>query len=177
MFRIQSTGFFRRKNRLVSPSILEQVDFHKVADRLGVTPFKARKIGFVAARTAQEPEVVQTCWDGKETTNTARAGDWIVTNVTPDRKILRDRTDHANTYVIKAETFDSLYERTTGANEFGQLFKARNQVDAVYLSGGFDILAPWGQKQIAKAGYLLSSGHDVYGDNSNTFDATYEVVH
>ena len=177
MFEIESTGFFRRKSRLVAPAMLDQCDFYDIAHRLGVTPFKARKIGFVAARKAERFETIHTQWDGDETTNSAQPDDWIVTNLSPAHKVLRDKSGHENTYVIKAETFPLLYESINGANEYGQFFKAKNLVDAVYLSGGFDILGPWGQKQVAGAGYLLSSGPDVYGNNSSTFDATYEVVH
>ena len=115
MFNIQSKGFFRRKNRLVAPTKLEPADFYKVADRIGVTPFKARKIGFVAARKAAQIETVQTRWDGKETTNSARPGDWIVTNLSPAHEVIHDKTGHENTYVIRAETFPSLYDAELAA--------------------------------------------------------------
>ena len=177
MFNIESNGIFRRKHRLVAPTKLERADFYKVADSIGVTPLKARKIGYVAARRAEQAEQILTESDGKETTNSARPGDWIVTNLSPNHEVVRDKSGRENTYVIKAESFPSLYDSVAGANEFGQFFFAKNLVEAVYLSGGFDILAPWGQKQIADVGYLLSSGHDVYGNNASTFDATYEVVH
>ena len=177
MFKIETRGFFRRKKRLVAPTKLAPADFYKVAKSIGVTPLKARKIGYVAARKAEQAETIQTLSDGNETINSAKPGDWIVTNLSPDRVVIRDKSGRENTYVIKAETFPSLYDSIAGKNEFGQLFKAKNRVDAVYLSGGFDILAPWGQKQIADVGYLLSSGHDVYGNNASTFDATYEIIH
>jgi hypothetical protein len=41
----------------------------------------ARKTGYAAARMAAEIETVETLWNGKETVNTARPGDWIVTNL------------------------------------------------------------------------------------------------
>jgi hypothetical protein len=91
--------------------------------------------------------------------------------------VLRDNKGNENTYVVRSGTFPSLYEPVGGQNEFGQIFKATNTVDAIYLSGGFDILAPWGEKQIAGEGYLLWNGRDVYGNNAETFDATYEVIH
>jgi hypothetical protein len=49
-------------------------------------------------------------------------------------------------------------------------------VDALHLSGGFDIVAPWGERQTAPDGYLILSGRQVYGNNAETFAATYEVV-
>jgi hypothetical protein len=177
MFTIESAGIFRRKQRLVAPNQLVEAEFRKVADRIGRKAFKARKLGLIAARKAVEAETVETRWDSKETTNTARPGDWIVTNLSPKGKVLRDGEGNQNTYVVEADTFSGLYEPVGGQNTFGQIFKAKNTVDAVYLSGGFDILAPWGEKQTAREGYLLLNGKDVYGNNAKTFDATYEAVH
>ena len=177
MFTIESAGILRRKKRLVAPSQLAEAEFRKVADQIGRKAFKARKLGLVAARKAVEAETIETRWDGKETTNTARPGDWIVTNLSPQRKVLRDSKGSENTYVVEADTFPNLYDPVGGQNKFGQIFKAKNTVDAVYLSGGFDILAPWGEKQTAREGYLLLNGNDVYGNNAKTFDATYEVIH
>ena len=75
MFNLESRGIFRKKHRLVAPTKLERADFYKVADSIGVTPLKARKVGFVAARKAEHAEQIQTEADGKETTNSARPGD------------------------------------------------------------------------------------------------------
>lgn len=177
MFTIESTGIFRKRNRLVSTTKLTDVDFRRVAERIGSKPFKARKIGFVAARKAEQEETIDTWLDGKETTATAQPGDWVVTNLSPDSEILRDKDGRENTYVIKAETFPNIYDSLDGGNQFGQFFKSKNVVDAIYLSGGFDVLAPWGQKQTAEVGYLLSDGRDVYGNNAQTFEATYEIMH
>ena len=177
MFTIESKGIFAKKNRLVASTPLSQDDFHKVADQIGRKPVKARKVGFVAARKAEQTETIETRWEGRETTNTARPGDWIVTSLTPDHDVLRDKNGNQNTYVIKAETFPNVYDATAGRNEFGQFYKAKGVVEAVYLSGGFDVFAPWGQKQTAGVGYLLLNGEDVYGNNAKTFDVTYEIVH
>jgi hypothetical protein len=177
MFTIESVGILRRKQRLVAPSQLAEAEFRKVADQVGRKAIKARKLGLVAARKAVMAEAIETRWEGKETTNTARQGDLIVTNLSPERKVLRDNKGNENTYVVESDTFPSLYESVGGQNEFGQIFKAKNTVDAIYLSGGFDILAPWGEKQTAREGYLLWNGRDVYGNNAETFDATYEVIH
>jgi hypothetical protein len=176
MFIIESAGIFGRKKRLVAPSQLAEAEFRKVADQIGRKAFKARKLGLVAARRAVET-AIETRWDGKETTNTARPGDWIVTNLSPEARVLRDNEGNENTYVVEADTFPGLYEPAGGQSKFGQIFKAKSTVDALYLSGGFDILAPWGEKQTAREGYLLLNGKDVYGNNAKTFDATYEVIH
>ncbi len=162
--------------RLISTRKLERGDFFRVAEELGQQPFKARKISLVAGRMADEAEKVVTKWNGKETANTAQPGDWVVTNLTPDKTVLRDRTGQENTYVIKAETFPLLYERVSGENTFGTYHRAKGHVEAIELRGGFDILAPWGQKQVAEKGYLILNGKDIYGNNKETFETTYEKL-
>jgi hypothetical protein len=177
MFRIESSGIFGHKSRLVAPTTLSPADFRRVADQLGRRPITARKIGYVAARQAERTEQIETRWEGRESQNTAQPGDWMVTSLSPQRGVLRDSGGHQNTYVIKAENFSRLYDPTTGRNEFGQVFKAKGTIEAVFLSGGFDVLAPWGQKQTAAAGYLVLNGGEVYGNNAQTFKATYEILH
>jgi hypothetical protein len=147
-----------------------------VADRIGRQPIKARKIGLAAARHADAVETIETRWNGRETTNTAEPGDWIVTSLSLDGDVMRDASGNENTYVIKAEIFLNLYEAAVGENKFGRFFRAKNMVDALFLSGGFEILAPWGQKQTADAGDLLFNGEEVYGNNAITFEETYEIV-
>lgn len=176
MFTIERKGFFPRQNRLVAPLKLTSKEFHEVAANVGGPVIRARKIGFVAARRADKVEAVVTLWNGQETTNSAQPGDWVVTNLSPDREVMRDKGGNANTYVIKADKFPALYDPITGSNEFGQLFKAKGIVEAVYLSGGFDIAAPWGQRQTASVGYLILNGDEVYGNNRETFDTTYETM-
>src|SRR5262245_19216910 len=177
MFKIEGRGIFHRKSRLVAPTALSPADFRDVANQLGRKPIKARKSGLIAARKADRPETIETRWEGKESQNTAQAGDWIVTSLSPHGRVLRDSNGNENTYVIKAENFAKLYEPAAGTNEFGQLFKAKAMIEAIFLSGGFDVLAPWGQKQTAAAGYLVLNDGEVYGNNSETFEATHEVLH
>jgi hypothetical protein len=144
------------------------------AAELAETPVRARKIGYVAARKATDDEVVETRWNGKETTNTARKGDFIVTNLTPERQVLRDADGHANTYVIAADKFPDLYKPTPEKNEFGAVYRAKGVVSALPLAGGFAIVAPWGERQIGASGYLLLNGDEAYGASTEAFDATYE---
>lgn len=176
VFSIERRAGTNPTNRLVAPSRLHRADFQGVADRLGTKPVKARKIGLVAARKADETETVVTEWNGSETSNTALPGDWIVTNMSRDKVVLTDAAGHANTYVIKAETFPGLYEPVPGENEHGSFFKAKGTVEAIFLSGGFDLVAPWGERQQAERGYLVMNGKDVYGNNAETFEATYETL-
>lgn len=173
MISLQRVGPPPGSPRLASSKKLTVSDFMKVALELGAYPMKARKVGFVAVRRAAASERVTTLWNGKETTAVAEAGDMIVTNMSADREILRDAAGNANVYVILAGVFPKLYERDTGENEFGEVFRARVIVDALYLPGGFEIMAPWGEIQRADAGYLIKNGDEVYGNHKETFEQTY----
>ena len=154
---------------------LEAKDFREILHKLSATPIKARKTGLVAARCVARRETVETRWNGKELSDAADQGDWIVTNLSPERSVLRDRHGHTNTYVIRAKRFSQLYKAEGEANEFGAIFRAKERVQALYLSGGFDILAPWGEMQQAAEGYLLFNGAEVYGNSRETFEATYAL--
>ena len=166
------------KARLEADARLQPDDFQSIAVRLGSSALQARKVGYVAARRADAVEVVETHWNGKETTNSARRGDWIVTNLSPNRQELRDREGRANTYVITADRFAELYEPAdSNRNSPGSaVYRAKGVVSAIPLEGGFDIVAPWGERQTSPAGYLILNGTDVYGSHAETFRATYEAV-
>lgn len=137
---------------------------------------RARKVGFVTARQAERAERVETQWNDKETENTARPGDWIVTNLSRAQEPLRDRNGNLNTYVISAGRFPDLYQLEGSTSPFGTIYRAKSTVLALRLPGGFDIVAPWGERQQAADGYLILNGDEVYGNNAETFDATYEVL-
>lgn len=175
-FKIERSPFDGDKPRLVASQKLERTDFEAIADAVPAEVRRARKIGFVAARKAENEEAVTTHWNGKETANVARPGDWIVTSMSPEKTVLADKDGNANTYVIKAETFPLLYESVEGENEHGAFFRAMAIVDSIYLPGGFDIVAPWGERQMAEKGYLIMNGKDVYGNHAETFEASYETV-
>ncbi len=175
MFKITGTPA-QGDARLEADAKLTPQDFADVAKQLGSTPVRVRKIGYVAARKATKNEVVETRWNGKETTNTARAGDYIVTNLSPQRRPLRDDEGHLNVYVISQDKFATLYEPTAEQSEEGNVYRAKGVASALPLPGGFDILAPWGERQTGSAGYLLLRDNEVYGVNAEAFDATYETV-
>jgi hypothetical protein len=174
MFEIVRVGSSPGLPRLLAPTGLVKGDFEKIAKELAVKPFRAKKTGFVAAREATVEERIETRWDGKETEKTAKPGDFIVTNLTHKKAVLRDSEGHPNTYVIGRGKFGELYERDKGENEFGKIYRAIGSVDAIYFPGGFDILAPWGESQIAASGYLLRNGNEMYGNNKDTFKETYK---
>ena len=173
MFKIDRTA---RGDRLEADAVLTPSDFQSIAKTLGHPPLRARKIGYVAARRAEKSEVVETRWNGKETTNTARVGDFIVTNLSPKCQPLRDGDGHMNVYLIAAERFPQLYEPAEGKSEHGAVYRAMGVVSALPFPGGLDISAPWGERQTTSAGYLLLSGEDVYGISQGAFEETYEVM-
>ena len=166
--------------RFAADRKLTSADFAQVAKDLGVTPVRARKIGFVAAHRATATERVDTHWNGKETSNTAQPGDWIVTNLSPQQTPLTDRDGNFNTYVIQANRFADLYESTgapsSAPGALGPVYRAIAVVHALRLPGGFDIVAPWGERQQISDGYLILNGEEVYGNHAETFEATYETV-
>ena len=165
------------KARLESDERLQLTEFHAIAVQLRQTPIRARKTGYVAARQARRRETVETHWNGTATTNTAEPGDWIVASLSPKQEVLRDSQGSVSTYVITADRFPSLYEATDGRNEHAAIYRAKRVVEALHLPGGFDIVAPWGEHQQSPAGYLLlNEGGEVYGNNAETFAATYEAL-
>jgi hypothetical protein len=166
------------KGRLKSKGALKPADFQAIAATLGIAPVQARKSGLVAARRAKRARTVETHWNGKETTNRAGAGDWIVTSLSAGRKVLRDSSGRRNTYVIAGNRFGELYEAVPAksAGKLGAVYRAKGVVSALRLGGGFDILAPWGERQTGRAGYLILNGEEVYGNNADTFAATYEPL-
>lgn len=155
---------------------LTRYDFEQVAERLRAEPLRARKIGFAAARQAMALERVETHWNGKETANTAQPGDWVVTNLSPDRVPLRDSGGNLNTYVVSASRFSDLYEPTGTAIDLGPAYRSKAVVLAVWLPDGIDIVAPWGERQQFASGYLLLNGDEVYGNQTETFEVTYEAL-
>ena len=175
MFSLNRTGWFGRL-RLVAKDQLTAADFAMIAGRFSARPVRVRKTGFVAARRVARTEHVVTHWNGEETANTAEPGDFVATNLSPERKVLRDKAGNANVYVIRAARFPELYEEAGGETEQGPVYQARSVVEALYLPGGFEIIAPWGEVQRADSGYLLKSGDEVYGNAKATFEETYRQI-
>ncbi len=175
MFRIETAGPGGAP-RLVATAQLTGRDFDDIATRLGSPPFRARKVGLVAARQATAEAKIETRWNRTETTNTAAPGDWIVTNMTPDAVALRDNDGNKNVYVIPADRFPTLYEPAGQSSSDGDVYAVRATVRVLELPGGFEIVAPWGEVQTAAAGYLIDNGAEVYGNAQETFLTTYRRV-
>ncbi len=79
---------------------------------------------------------------------------------------------------MPAGRFLELYAPLRGKEiaRLGKVYRPKGVVTALRFRGGFDILAPWGERQVAPAGYLILNGADVYGNNAETFEATYEAL-
>ena len=161
---------------VVADHKLTEADFERLARELSRPILRARKIGFVSARQATMPEQVTTHWNGVETGNTAIPGSWIVTNLSPTKTPVRDRDGNTNVYVITEDRFPGLYELTSSQNADGAVYKAKSTVDAIRLPSGLDIIAPWGERQVVPDGYLIRSGGEIYGNQTETFEATFEVL-
>lgn len=175
MFDIISVGPPPGIPRLIALVKLEPADFAKAVAALGVEPVRATKTGFVAARFAKRRERIETRWNGKETEAIAEPGDAIVTNMSPARKILRDSDGNANVYVIRREKFSQLYGPDGTKCKQGEIYRSKASVSALYFPGGFELMTPWGEMQRASAGYLIQNGDELYGNNKDTFEATYQV--
>jgi hypothetical protein len=171
MFNIGVDG--QGRARLVADQKLGEADFRAIAAALGEAPVRYRKFGRVRARPAVAGERVTTRWGGKESANTAKEGDWVVTALGPDDAPLRDGDGNENVYVVPAGRFGELYEAVDAG---GSVWRPRGIVLALHFPGGFEILAPWGEMQRGASGYLLLNGPDVYGNNADTFEATYQVM-
>jgi hypothetical protein len=176
MNRFEITGDGPRK-RLKSDVKLTAEDFDAIAKALGTKPQRARKVGLVSACVVREATTVDTVWSGERTRSQAGPGDWIVTNLDRYGNPLRDDKGELNQYVIKAERFPELYKRIPGETEQGPRFQAREEskVDSVRFSGGIDILAPWDRRQAVESGYLLRNGNEVYANDEESFEKTYEL--
>jgi hypothetical protein len=169
------------KPRLVSAEKLSaKEDFDHLVRELRVHKseyVKARKVSYVAARQATAVENIETRYDGKESEDTANPGDWIVTNMDTDRRIMKDKQGFVNTYVIRKENFERLYDLDHGEEQpHGRFYKAKGVVHAIEVAGGFDIVAPWGQRQQGPDGFILRNGDDVYGIHRYAFDKIYKIV-
>jgi hypothetical protein len=175
-FRIEPNTSSHGLARLIAAEKLGPQDFTDIAETLGVKPMRARKIGFVAARKAKTRTEIETRWNGKESTIVAEPGDWIISNMSPKRELMRDGEGHLNVYAIRMDKFPTLYKRDKGTTDEGDVYRAISEVDALCFPGGFEILAPWGETQRADAGYILLNGEDVYGNAKETFEGTYEIA-
>ena len=173
MFTLETSG--PSGTRLIAREKLTVDDFHEIARHLKTPAVAARKFGLVAAYPATTRHTVETHWNGKETQVTAEPGDLLVTSLDAEGLALRDAAGAINTYVIKSAKFAELYAATDRVSAFGNIYSAKGRVEALFLPGGFEIVAPWGEVQRGDSGYLLLNGSEVYGNHRDVFEAAYKV--
>lgn len=122
----------------------------------------AQKTAKVTARTATEGERVDTIMKNGlvETTNTAKAGDYVVTNPGGEQ------------YLVGKEKFEKRYVPTDNPNVFAP---NAAPVKVLELDRNVSFKAPWGETMNIRAGgVLVSNGPgDVYGIQPDEFKETY----
>ncbi len=138
-----------------------------------------KKFKKIYAREAQGVENIQTVTDdGLETTNTAKAGDFIVTN----------QTDAGEMYVIGARKFHDRYELLEDKGDGVSVYSAKGKVMGIEmnedllkqlnLSNEFYLVAPWDEEMVVKKDDYLVSPLDyseVYRIARKEFFETYQL--
>jgi hypothetical protein len=112
-----------RGARVSSSTALAHDALHAIARRIGGRVVGAVKTAPVRAVRARAGQVVETNWNGKETRNTAKEGDWVVTALTQRGKVLRDKQGNENTWIVSDSTFTSRYSsggRSAEARDHGR---------------------------------------------------------
>lgn len=121
------------------------------------------KFGTVKARQAKAGEVIDTIIDGvKETTNTAKSGDFVVTGPAGEE------------YIIDGKKFGARYEKVSDG-----VYKAIGSCSAFLWKGSpFSFESSWGERMICDKGdYLASVEKDLsqpYRIESSVFKKTYK---
>ena len=136
------------------------------------------KYQHVHARPARPGEVVvSVTGDGEESSATASEGDMVVRNLTAAREL----------YVVSHVTFAARYTDPTPVEGAWQDYAPRGEVLALEVTrditslldvgAEFFLMAPWGEKQLARAGDMLVTplpAHDeVYRIARAEFQQTY----
>lgn len=126
-----------------SPEIMEAL--------AGASVFK--KQGWVKARPGVEGEQIVTVLasGAEETVNTAKAGDWVMTNPSGEQ------------YIISKEKFFTRYE---SANEEG-VYRAKGHCRAIKNPYGkpIEIMASWGSPQTGDEHCMIADTCDTNGEN------------
>lgn len=125
----------------------------------------ARKCARVRARhVTREEKIASEMHDGfRETTNTARPGDYIVENPGGEE------------YVMSGEEFEQRYAKT---DLEGVYEPTSAPVRVVKLDENVRFDAPWGEEmRIRAGGVLIAQGPgEIYGIQREEFEKTYEYV-
>jgi len=140
-----------------------------------------RKFQKVHARPAVAGEVIVSVTSGgKETTNTASAGDMVVRNLTKARE----------EYLIDQQSFPKLYKKSGSVDDSWKLYDPIGEIRAIEITldlrdllpvgKKFFIMAPWGTEQVAMEGDFLvvplPELGEIYRIGRSEFEQTYEPV-
>jgi hypothetical protein len=139
---------------------------------------KHKTIFAVQAKGGEHIETITS--DGQETSNTASAGDYIVTN----------QTEAGERYVISKAKFEQRYRATGETTSQGKGYQSISEILALELSSDvlqalrlespFYFTAKWGEKMVAKEhDYLatpLGAQPEVYRIAAKEFAETYSIV-
>ena len=133
------------------------------------TQKKYRKFGTVKAKYAVESKVYDTVINGiVETTNTAKAGDVLVTNPGGEQ------------YLVNLEKFKDRYNGPDMKN-IDQSYEACGECFGIQYQGDkLSFMAEWGETMIIESGDMLVStempANNVYRIEKNAFKDTYKEV-
>ena len=164
-------------------SISQEAVVSRIAEVLHTTGKDYEKFREVRARLAKPgEEIASIVASGRETVNTAQAGDYVVQNQTGAKEL----------YIVNASTFSRRYElltqETDGWGRYRPVGKVRgiivdrgvlsffNQEDAFYIS------APWQEAQVVAEGDMLvttlplSDPIEVYRIARREFLETYREI-
>ena len=161
-------------------SISQQTLREALQRRFEIQGQNYRKFKSVRARPAIEnEEIVSWVSTGRETSNTARQGDYVVENQTGARE----------QYIIGRDKFATLYELDGASTEPWSIYRPKVRalrVDNEVMSllsrqGDFHILTSWGEPQLVSEGDMLVtplSGQEVpeyYRIAIREFEETYAL--
>lgn len=134
-------------------------------------PTKYVKYGQFLIRKVDKKENITTRIRGKvETTNTAKAGQYIVKGV------------HGEIYVLTEDQVNKRYKYLRDYDDKSKIYEAVGEVYAVKYTGPpFLFKAPWGENMLCESGdYIASpklhSYDDVYRIERTAFTKTYKAA-
>lgn len=130
-----------------------------------------KKTSPVYAYIAKDGEYIET-WtaDGLETTNYAKKGDYVVSNINSEAK---------EKYIVTEEVFHQRYEKIHNCGE-GFIMKPLGKVKGtIYHGSEMEFVAAWGRLMVIKPGDMivtpLPDCNEVYRIARKEFNETYTL--
>lgn len=133
------------------------------------------KITKVKVRSAKEGEVIETFTsDGKETTNKAKKGDYVVTNMTSSEE----------QYILSESKLKARYKFVEDKDDY-KIYQATGKIRALEYSAekldmpkDFSFIASWGESTVIKDGDMIATPlpdkNEVYRIAKKEFKETYK---